>query len=223
MVVKSIFSFWLVLSLLTLSGCQTPAGEPKPSTTPDTPSLERQVLTAFGDSLTEGLGVDTQEAYPAQLEARLQADGLDWKVVNAGLSGETSSGALTRVDWVLKTKPKAVLLVTGANDGLRGLDPELTAKNLDALVTRFKERGVAVMIGGMKAPPNMGQEYRSQFDAMYVDVAERHELPLIPFFLEGVAKIPELNQKDGKHPNPEGYKVLVNTIYPQVKEWLESL
>ena len=210
----------VTLLLFWLCGCQATTDQPNRVTPSPKASPEHQILTAFGDSLTEGLGVDPKEAYPAQLEAKLQADGLAWKVVNAGLSGETSSGALTRVEWVLKTKPKAVILVTGANDGLRGLDPELTAKNLDALVARFKENKVSVMLGGMKAPPNMGDEYRAKYDAMYSDVAKKHNVVLIPFFLDGVARVPELNQKDGKHPNADGYKVLVERIYPQVKEWL---
>jgi len=209
-----------VLVIFLLFGCQT---TPPPQSTPSsTPKAARPVLVAVGDSLTEGLGVQPEEAYPAQLQARLSEAGLEWEVINSGVSGETSSGALTRLDWVLKTKPDAVLLITGANDGLRGLDPELTRQNLDAIVSELKSQNIKVMLGGMKAPPNLGDDYTSQFESIYPAVAEKHGVPLIPFFLEGVAKAPELNLEDGKHPNPEGYAVIVQNILEPVKVWLKN-
>lgn len=207
-----------VLFILLTFGCQTTS--PPESTPSSTPTASRPVLVAVGDSLTEGLGVQPEEAYPAQLQAKLREAGLEWEVVNSGVSGETSSGALTRLDWVLKTDPDAVLLVTGANDGLRGLDPELTRQNLDAIVSKLKSKEIKVMLGGMKAPPNLGADYTTKFESIYPAVAEKHDVPLIPFFLEGVAKAPELNQEDGKHPNPEGYAVIVDNILGPVKDWL---
>ena len=213
-------NFVALLVIFLLIGCQTTP--PSTSTPSSTPAAARPVLVAVGDSLTEGLGVQPEEAYPAQLQARLSEAGIDWEVINSGVSGETSSGALTRLDWVLKTGPDAVLLITGANDGLRGLDPELTRQNLDAIVSKLKGQGIKVMLGGMKAPPNLGADYTTKFESIYPAVAEKHGVPLIPFFLEGVAKTPELNLEDGKHPNPEGYAVIVGNILDPVKDWLKN-
>jgi len=147
---------------------------------------------------------------------------MPWQVINAGLSGETSSGARTRLPWVLKTEPQAVLLVTGANDGLRGLDPAITEDNLDAIVAELKSRNIKVMIAGMKTPPNLGTDYGTKFESIYPRVAQKHSVPLIPFFLEGVARDPELNQEDGKHPTAAGYTRIVDNIFEDVKNWLES-
>lgn len=214
-----IFSTILILVLLNC-GCQQQA--PVVVSPSGTPEAKRPLLIAMGDSLTEGLGVETEKAYPAQLEARLEKDGLDWEVVNSGVSGETSSAALSRLEWVMKAKPDAILLVTGANDGLRGIDPTITQQNLDSLVTQIKQSGTKVMLGGMKAPANLGDDYTRKFEQLYPAVAQKHEVPLIPFFLEGVAKNPELNQADGKHPTEEGYSVIVEQIAEPVKSWLGS-
>lgn len=209
----------ILVVVLLCAACQSKPGESQASATPVAP---RPKLVALGDSLTEGLGVEPQEAYPAQLQARLQEAGIKWEVVNAGLSGETSSGALSRLDWVMRTEPDAVLLATGANDGLRGIDPEITAGNLDAIVTKLKADGVKVMLVGMKAPPNLGADYTEEFEAIYPEVAQKQNVPLIPFLLEGVAKVPELNQEDGKHPTAEGYTKVVDLIFDDVKNWLEQ-
>ncbi len=176
----------------------------------------------MGDSLTEGLGVDPDEAYPAQLEARLRREGINWTVINAGVSGETSSGALTRLSWILKSNPDAVLLVTGANDGLRGLDPKLTAENLKSIVSELKKNDIEVMLGGMHALPNLGEDYAQKFNAVYGQVAKQEGVMLIPFFLEGVAREPHLNQEDGKHPTAQGYTKVVEHIYPDVSRWLQG-
>jgi acyl-CoA thioesterase-1 len=213
----------ILLGLFIVTGCRSSMDPAKEGSAPGAEAeVHRPKLTALGDSLTEGLGVDPQEAYPAQLESRLNEAGLNWEVVNAGLSGETSSGARTRLDWVLKTEPDAVLLVTGANDGLRGVDPALTQENLDAIVAELKQRNIKVMLGGMKAPPNFGQDYTDRFEGVYTAVAQKHDIPLIPFFLEGVARDPEFNQEDGKHPTAEGYKVIVDNIFDDVKSWLQG-
>ena len=211
--------YLIILAVLLCVACQSNNSESQASATP---VAARQKLVALGDSLTEGLGVEPQQAYPAQLQARLQEAGLEWEVVNAGLSGETSSGALSRLDWVMRSKPDAVLLATGANDGLRGIDPEITAANLDSIISKLQTDGVKVMLAGIKAPPNLGTDYTEKFEAIYPEVARKHKVPLIPFLLEEVAKVPELNQEDGKHPNAEGYTKVVDLIFDDVKNWLEQ-
>ncbi len=216
---KRLLATLIVLFAVGCSGPNSPAATPQATTEP-TPAASQPRLVALGDSLTEGLGVEPDMAYPAQLERRLQEAGLNWKVVNAGLSGETSSGLRSRLDWVLKTKPDAVILVTGANDGLRGVDPAVTEANLDAIVTQLKSQNIKVLLGGMKAPPNFGEDYAGKFEGVYQRVADKHSVPLVPFFLEGVARVPELNQDDGKHPTAEGYTKVVDLIFPQVKSLL---
>ncbi len=174
----------------------------------------------MGDSLTEGLGVDAEMAYPAQLARKLQAEGYAVTVINAGNSGETSSGALARADWVLGLQPDVVILATGGNDGLRGVDPAVTEQNIDQLVAKFQDAGAVVVLAGMEIVQNMGVEYTTAFRELYPAVAERHDTLLIPFFLEGVGGNPALNQPDFVHPTAEGYAVVVETIYPFVVEAL---
>jgi acyl-CoA thioesterase-1 len=159
-------------------------------------------------------------AYPAQLARRLTADGYNVEVINAGISGETTSGALSRVNWVLGLEPAIVILATGGNDGLRGIEPELTASNLDQLVTAFQDAGVTVLLAGMEMVENMGAEYTTAFRAIYPTVSAAHDVTLIPFLLEGVATDPTLNQPDFIHPTAEGYTVVVDTIYPYVTDLL---
>lgn len=211
--------FLVLFVVFVLVGCSQ---RNEPVAVKATPTPQKPILTALGDSLTEGLGVDSDQAYPAQLQRRLEQDGMFWKVVNAGLSGETSSALRSRLAWVLKTNPQAVLLVTGANDGLRGVDPALIEENLDFIVGELKAKNIRVLIGGMKAPPNFGEEYTEKFESIYARVAEKHSVPLIPFFLEGVARVQKLNQKDGKHPTAEGYTKVVDHIYNDVKSLLKS-
>jgi acyl-CoA thioesterase-1 len=174
-------------------------------------------IVALGDSLTAGLGVDEAEAYPAVLEERLRADGYPVRVVNAGISGETSSGAVSRLDWVLSSlRPDLVILATGANDGLRGIDPKVLLSNLDALITTMAEADVKVILAGMRMLPNLGPVYTSRFNAVYPRMAKAHGIPLIPFLLEGVAGDSRYNQSDMIHPNAEGYRRIVDQIYPSV-------
>lgn len=208
------FILLMLIALLTACG-----GAPEPTPEP-TPTVTPIRIVALGDSLTEGLGVDPQDAYPAQLERRLQADGYAVEVINAGNSGETSSGALSRIDWVLNLQPDIVILATGGNDGLRGIDPAITAQNMEQLVERIETSGAVVVLAGMEMVQNMGDEYTAAFRALYPDVAERHDLILIPFFLEGVGGNRDLNQPDFVHPTAEGYTVVVETIYPYVLEAL---
>ncbi len=179
-------------------------------------------LMAYGDSLTHGYGLPAGETFPEQLEAALRDAGLDVTVINAGNSGETSAGGRARLDWALADAPDAVILELGANDGLRGLDPAATYDNLDAMLARLTSEGLPVLLAGMLAPPNLGREYGEDFNAVYPRLAEKHGVPLYPFFLDGVALVPELNQADGIHPNAAGVAVIVKRIAPHVIRLLEN-
>jgi acyl-CoA thioesterase-1 len=206
----------LALALVACSDDSRPATTPPPIAA-DTANQTEGVIVAMGDSLTAGYGVNESQAYPALLQARLQADGYPWKVVNAGISGETSSGARSRLDWVLdRLKPDIVLLTTGANDGLRGIAPEVVEENLLAMVRRLQARGVATIIGGMRMVGNLGSDYTERFAAVYPAVAATTGARLIPFFLEGVAADRRYNLADGIHPNTAGYRRIVERIYPTV-------
>jgi acyl-CoA thioesterase I len=180
------------------------------------------VLVALGDSLTAGYGLPADKAFPVQLEAALRKAGVPARVINAGVSGDTSSGGLARLDWVLGDKPQTAIVALGANDMLRGIDPKLTEANLDRIIVRLKERNIRVLLVGMLAQPTLGNDYRKAFDALYPRLAEKHKLPLYPFFLDGVAADPKLNQGDGIHPTAEGIAVMVRGILPQVKTLLEA-
>ncbi|MFN8439415.1 MAG: arylesterase [Caldilineaceae bacterium] len=206
----------LILFTLLLAACggAEPTPTPQPIAATATPS--EPIIVAMGDSLTEGLGVDPDQAYPAQLERKLHADGYQYTVVNAGVSGETSTGALERVNWVIKLKPQIVILATGGNDSLRGIDTNVTKSNIDKIVKAFKAEKIVVVLAGMQTVQNMGPEYTSAFQAIYPAVAKENDLILIPFFLEGVGGKPELNQADSIHPTAQGYTVVVETIYPYV-------
>jgi acyl-CoA thioesterase-1 len=177
----------------------------------------------MGDSLTEGLGVDPRMAYPAQLERRLRAEGFGVEVINAGNSGETSSGALSRMDWVLSLSPDVVILATGGNDGLRGIDVGVTEQNIARMVERFQAEEILVILAGMEMVQNMGQVYTDAFRAIYPTLSAQYDIPLIPFLLEGVATDPTLNQPDFIHPNADGYTVVVETVYPYVVAVVERL
>ncbi len=185
-------------------------------------SAETLRLMAFGDSLTHGYGLPPGETFPEQLELALRAEGLDVSVINAGNSGDTTAGGRARLDWALADNPDAVILELGANDGLRGLDPAATYDNLDAIIARFVDEGLAVLIAGMLAPPNLGREYGVEFNAAYPRLAEKYNLALYPFFLDGVALQPELNQPDGIHPNAQGVAEIVRRIKPHVIKLIDA-
>lgn len=194
-----------------------PASEPtsldEPLATAPRPSPDnRPRIVALGDSLTAGLGVSPEQSYPAQLQKQLDALGYRYQVVNAGVSGDTSAGGLRRVAWVLTGNPRLVILELGGNDGLRGLSLSETRSHLDAIIRRFKEANVPVLLAGMKLPPNYGEDYTIRFEAMYRELAATHALPLIPFFLEGVGGEQRLNQADGIHPTGEGYRLVVANV-----------
>jgi len=172
----------------------------------------RPKIVAFGDSLTAGFGLSGGDAYPAQLQRRLDELGHQYRVINAGVSGDTTAGALRRVPWVLAGKPEVVILEFGANDGLRGLSLEQTKNNLSLIIQQLQQARVTVMLAGMKLPPNYGQDYTKGFEAIYPALAKQYGLLFIPFFLEGVAGSPALNQADGIHPTKAGYRIIVEQV-----------
>jgi len=178
-------------------------------------------ILVLGDSLAAGYGLAPEQAFPVRLEAALKAAGRDVTVLNAGVSGDTSAGGLARLDWSLADSPDVAIVELGANDALRGLDPAATRTNLDALLARLKAKGIPVLLAGMLAPPNLGRDYGREFNAIFPDLAERHGALLYPFFLEGVAAIPQLNQKDGIHPNAQGVESIVARILPRVLDLLD--
>ena len=183
---------------------------------------ERPRIVAFGDSLTAGLGVAADEAYPARLQRRLEEEGLHYRVINAGVSGDTTAGGVRRVDWVLKSRPDVVILELGANDGLRGLNLQETKSNLERIIQRCRDSSVTVILAGMKLPPNYGADYTKGFEAIYPTLAKQYRLTLIPFFLDGVAGSTSLNQADGIHPTSEGYRIIADKVWETVKPLLKA-
>jgi acyl-CoA thioesterase-1 len=180
-------------------------------------------ILVLGDSLAAGYGLAEPDSFPAQLAAALAAQGVEAKVINGGVSGDTSAGGLARLDWVLADDPQLVILELGANDGLRGLDPNATGANLEAIVARLVAEKRAVLLAGMRAPPNLGADYGAAFDGLYPVIAARHGIALYPFFLDGVVTDPALNQDDGIHPNAAGVKVIVQRILPYVVKAIDAL
>ena len=173
-------------------------------------------ILMLGDSLTAGYGLASRDALPARLEAALRAHGLDARVIDAGVSGDTTAGGLARLDWALADRPHAVIVALGANDALRAIEPAVARSNLDRLLAVLSERGLPVLLAGMLAPRNLGPEYGARFDAVYPELAERHGTLLYPFLLDGVATVAELNQADGLHPNEAGVEAIVERILPSV-------
>ena len=177
-------------------------------------------IVGFGDSLMAGYGLQPGEAFPEKLQAALKAKGHDTAIVNAGVSGDTSSGGLSRLDWSVPDGTKLVILELGANDMLRGIAPDVTLTNLDQMIARLKERNIAILLVGMRAAPNLGKDYQAQFDAIFPDLAKKHGLPLLPFFLEGVAANPALQLEDGMHPNAAGVDRMVQEALPVIEPLL---
>lgn len=188
---------------------------------PDAAGTDR-VIVALGDSLTAGLGVAPDEAYPALLETRLRRAGYSYRVVNAGVSGDTTAGGLRRVDWVLRDSPEVAIVALGANDGLRGLSVPAMRANLIAILDRLRAGGVRVLLAGMRVPPNYGPEYSRDFTAVFAGLGKRAGITLMPFLLEGVAAHERLNQPDGLHPNAEGHRVIAERMYPYLKPLLRK-
>jgi acyl-CoA thioesterase-1 len=179
-----------------------------------------RVIVALGDSLTAGLGVAADEAYPARLEARLQQEGYAYRMVNAGVSGDTTAGGLRRVDWVLRAKPDIVIVALGANDGLRGQSPQAMRDNLAAIVARLQAGGARVLLAGMRLPPNYGAEYTTEFQAIFPEVARSARVAFVPFLLDGVAADARLNQPDGIHPTAAGHQVIADRLWPYLRPLL---
>ncbi len=214
----------IVLSLLCAVlyiGCSrsknaAPAGD---GTSPEAPGRvaaaadSRPVIVALGDSLTAGLGVPPSQNYPAKLQQKIDAEGYHYRVVNEGVSGDTSAQGLNRLSAVRELHPRIVILELGANDGLRGLPPVETRTNLEAIINQMREDGADVVLAGMEVPPNYGVEFTRSFHRVFPDLAARYHASLIPFFLEGVAGQPDLNQDDGIHPTAKGYDIVVENVW----------
>lgn len=179
-----------------------------------------RVVVALGDSLTAGWGVAPDEAWPALVDTRLKREGYPYRVVNAGVSGDTSAGGLARLDWVLRTDPAIVVVALGANDGLRGQPASALRSNLTAIVERLQAHKVKVLLAGMRLPPNYGAPFTGDFTAVFADVARRTGVPLVPFLLEGVAADPRLNQADGIHPNAAGHRLIAEHLWPHLRPLL---
>jgi acyl-CoA thioesterase I len=190
--------------------------------TPSVPGTAHFKLVVVGDSLSAGLGLTAADTFPAQLQRALAADGKAVTVVNAGVSGDTASDGLARIDWSVEPDADAVIVELGANDALRGIDPAITRAALDAMLARLRERHVPVLLAGMLAPPNMGAQYEAAFDAIFPDLAISRGVPLYPFFLDGVATNTKLEQADGMHPTPAGVAVIVHRILPSVETLLAA-
>ena len=180
------------------------------------------VIVVLGDSLTAGYGVAAHEAYPALLEAILRREGYHYRVVNAGVSGDTTAGGLRRVDWVLRARPDVAIVALGANDGLRGLSVAAMRENLERIVGRLQEGGARVLLAGMRVPPNYGAGYAREFAAAFPAVARRTGASLMPFLLDGVAARPALNQADAVHPNAAGHQVMADRVWPYLKPLLKK-
>ena len=182
-----------------------------------------RTIMAFGDSLTSGYGFPPADAFPVKLEAALRARGHAVRVINAGVAGDTTAGGRARLAWMLADKPDAVILELGANDGLRGLDPAETLANLRAIMEQLKAADLPVLLAGMRAPPNLGRDFGAEFDTIFATVALEYDALFYPFFLEGVAARPTLNQNDGIHPNSAGVAIVVERIIPSVEALLSRV
>jgi len=219
----------LPISILTLAlACSTQpdsnvvetqtSAAPEESTGVDT-NESRKVILFFGDSITAGYGIDEQEAFPALIQKRLDSLGYAWRAVNAGLSGETSAGGLRRIDWLLRQTIDILVLELGGNDGLRGVSPDDTRRNLEEIIdrTRAKYPNVRIILAGMQIPPNLGSDYAAAFADVYPSVARNKQVELIPFILEGVGGIADLNLPDGIHPTAAGHRIVAETVWEKLK------
>jgi len=180
-------------------------------------------IVALGDSLTAGYQLPAVDAFPNRLQAALIARGHDVEVINAGVSGDTTQGGLARLDWSVPTDAQAVILELGGNDALRAIDPAITRKNIDEMIGRLKTRGIKILLAGMLAPPNLGDNYAGQFNGIFADLAEKHGILLYPFFLDGVAAEPGLILSDGMHPNGKGVGIIVERIMPTVEQLIDQI
>jgi acyl-CoA thioesterase-1 len=201
---------------------EPPAGAAPASDSITATAEARPRIVILGDSLTAGLGLAPEQAYPTLLQRRLDAEGLKYQVVNAGVSGDTSAGGLSRLDWALEGDVRVLVVALGGNDGLRGLPVEELKRNLSDIIERAQARRVHVVLAGMEAPPNFGQAYIVSFHEIYPDLAKQFKIPLVPFLLQGVAGIDSLNQRDGIHPTAEGARMVADNIWPVLRPMLKS-
>lgn len=210
---------------MVLTACRATAPKEAPpasSSASAKPAKSLPKIVAFGDSLTAGLGLPLASSYPALLQKKLDADGFAYEVVNAGVSGDTTAGGVRRIDWALDGDVKIVILELGANDILRGQAADTMRENLADIIKRAKQHGAAVLLAGMEAPTSLGIEYRKSVHDAFPSLAREYNLSLIPFFLDGVAGIESLNQRDGIHPNEDGTKIVVETVYRSLQPMLEK-
>ncbi len=206
-----------LLSYLLVLFCSLYLVAPQPA------AAEALRIVVLGDSLTAGYGLNPENAFPARLQAALQDRQQQVRVFNAGVSGDTSMGGLSRLDWALADRPDLMIVELGANDALRGLNPQQTRQNLSSMLDKLQANKVQVLLTGMKAPRNLGEEYYTKFDRIYPELASQYNIPFYPFFLAGVAGVPELNQADGIHPTAAGVAVIVAGILPLVEEVLGDI
>lgn len=203
----------------------SPGTVPSPEPSPGVPADSRRLLLIAGTSLTEGYGLeDPVEAWPARIQERIDQDALPWRVVNAGISGETSAGARSRIEWLLSLSPDVLVLETGGNDGLRGLPPGALLENLRAVTRTVRERApeTLLVLVPMEAPTSLGEAYTRAFREVYPSVASEEGVPLLPFLLDGVAGVPALNQTDGIHPTAEGHRRMAERVWPELRRILET-
>lgn len=223
--------FFFFLAALA-AGCDGKPADRSPSdravpVTPSRPSIpaasdKTPRIIVLGDSLTAGLGLDVSDNFPSLIEKRLKENGFDYKVVNAGVSGDTSAGGLRRLEWALgEGDPRILVVALGGNDGLRGLPPPQLERNLETIIEHGQQRGLTVILAGMEAPPNYGPDYTAAFRKTYQDLARKYDVPLIPFLLQGVAGDPALNQPDGIHPNQRGARIVADTVWQALEPALK--
>jgi acyl-CoA thioesterase-1 len=218
----------VLVTALMACGSPEPASSPAASAAPKrdeqrmSPVASRPRVVILGDSLTAGLGLPPDQAYPTLLQQRLNKEGLNYEVVNAGVSGDTSAGGLARLDWALDGDVRVLIVALGGNDGLRGLPAEELKANLSHIIERAQQRHIQVMLAGMEAPPNFGQSYIVSFHQVYPDLARQYKVSLVPFLLQGVAGIDTLNQRDGIHPTAEGARIVADNIWPVLRPMLTT-
>ncbi len=220
---QALSSIFSLIALLLPAVAAAECASAPPIIGADQKCVETLTVVAFGDSLTAGFQLPASQAFPAQLERRLAADGFPVRVVNAGVSGDTTADGLARLDYALSEKPDLVIVELGANDMLRGVDPKVTLANLEKMLAAIKAKGAVILLAGMKASGNYGDAYKAQFDAIYPGLAKAQTLPLYPFFLDGLDKDATLLQGDGLHPTAEGVGRIVAGIAPAVEESLREI
>lgn len=223
--------FTILLALIAVMAvmAQPLSGQPKKTASGRQDSTntagERKAILFLGNSLTAGYGLDPEQAFPALIQQKLDSLGWAFEAVNAGLSGETSSGGLRRLNWLMRRQIAVLVLALGGNDGLRGIPPELTRQNLQQIIERTREKnpGVRIVLAGMEAPPNMGEDYTRQFRDLYRELAKTSKADLIPFLLKDVGGIPELNLPDGIHPTAEGHRIVAETVWEVLEPVLREM